>query len=233
MKGLLHSKRFKANLRKWLLMYVGVMGLLTTVITYSKYISSLMTTDESRVTKFNVSINFDGDEYCTKDNTTTDSQGRQSCSGLTVRPSGKIVYRFSVDVSELEVNSVLNLTIKPDEHFNIDSIKDITDPKNPEDVAIISKPSTATNAKTIENRISAEDNQKLLSQGKRNIKTYEVTVKWNKEKNIYENGALVVGIGTDAKTKLPYYKFDSRALYYLTVDFTASQEKIEGMAMKK
>ena len=44
MKGLLHSKRFKENLYRWLFMYVGVIALLTTVITYSKYVTQLIPT---------------------------------------------------------------------------------------------------------------------------------------------------------------------------------------------
>ena len=39
MKELLHSKVFKQKLRKWLMMYCGVMFVFTTVVTYSRYIT--------------------------------------------------------------------------------------------------------------------------------------------------------------------------------------------------
>ena len=52
----LHSKLFRKNLKKWLLMYIIVIGFLTTIITYSKYISSIKSQDSARVAKFNVDI---------------------------------------------------------------------------------------------------------------------------------------------------------------------------------
>ena len=39
---LLHSKLFRQNLFKWIFMYIAALGLLTSVITYSKYITALI-----------------------------------------------------------------------------------------------------------------------------------------------------------------------------------------------
>ena len=47
MKGLLHSKLFRKNLFTWLFMYIIVIGLFTTVVTYSKYISSMQNADKT------------------------------------------------------------------------------------------------------------------------------------------------------------------------------------------
>ena len=57
MKGLLQSKIFRKNLRKWLCMYVGVLLLFTTVVTYSKFITNMQGDDEeSKPAKFNVDV---------------------------------------------------------------------------------------------------------------------------------------------------------------------------------
>lgn len=108
MKGLLHSKRFKANLRKWLFMYVGVMGLLTTVITYSKYISSLGGTDDARATKFEIKVTPEG---CISD----------VCLLGNYRPMNEIEYEFDVD-EEFEVNTYVILSFLPQDKFKIKSI---------------------------------------------------------------------------------------------------------------
>lgn len=108
MKGLLHSKRFKANLRKWLFMYVGVMGLLTTVITYSKYISSFGGTDKSRATKFEIEVTPEG---CTSD----------VCLLGNYRPMNEIEYDFDVD-EEFEVNTYVILSFLPQDKFIIKGI---------------------------------------------------------------------------------------------------------------
>lgn len=104
MKGLLHSKVFRTNLYKWLFMYIGVLGLLTTVITYSKYISSLQSDDTARVAKFNV--------YATYDGVCSGSVG--VCDNGDYRPTNDISYYFTIDTTDLEVYTLLvtNITIK-------------------------------------------------------------------------------------------------------------------------
>ncbi len=108
MKGLLHSKKFRANLYKWLFMYVGVMGLLTTVITYSKYISSLGGNDETRGTKFEMKLTPEGcvSEVCLLGN---------------YRPMNEIEYDFDVD-EEFEVKTYVILSFLPKDKFKIKSI---------------------------------------------------------------------------------------------------------------
>jgi len=116
MKGLLHSKRFKQNLAKWLFMYVGVMMLLTTVITYSKYISSFGVSDEARSTKFSVKIKPD-------DNITCDGV---TCNLGSTRPTSLIEYGFTINVEEVEVTSDLYITITLDDSFKFDTNEGIT-----------------------------------------------------------------------------------------------------------
>lgn len=114
MKGLLHSKKFKSNLRKWLCMYVGVMMLLTTVITYSKYISSMLVEDNSEPNKFELNITpvacpvieVDTPPVC-------NSSIPDSMSTSTCRPTSIIASCFTVDTAGIGVDSDLWLTFDP------------------------------------------------------------------------------------------------------------------------
>lgn len=110
MKGLLQSKRFKKNLSKWLCMYVGVLLLLTTVITYSKYISSFMGNDEARAAKFKVKINTND---CILNAT------GESCDSGTYFRDDEITYKFVVDTTELEATADFVLTVAVDSKFSI------------------------------------------------------------------------------------------------------------------
>lgn len=106
MKGLLHSRRFKRFLRKWLFMYVVAMLLITTVATYSKYVSSYSVNDQARVTKFHLIIN---------DIKNDNSKYSQVST---------IPYEFEVDTSELEVSTLLVLSIRVNDDFKILSVED-------------------------------------------------------------------------------------------------------------
>lgn len=106
MKGLLHSRRFKRNLRKWLFMYVVAMLLITTVATYSKYVSTLSVNDQARVTRFHLIIN---------DIKNVNSKYSQ----VSIIP-----YEFEVDTGELEVNTLLILSIRVNDDFKVLSVVD-------------------------------------------------------------------------------------------------------------
>lgn len=117
MNGLLHSKRFRKNLSKWLCMYVGAILLLTTVITYSKYISSFGFGDKARVTKFdveviNVTTNVEADAN-NVNNVNIDT-------GVLV-PGKEITYDFNIDY-EFEVKTEFVLVIDVDSNFEVLSI---------------------------------------------------------------------------------------------------------------
>ena len=96
MKGLLHSKRFKENLYRWLFMYVGVIALLTTVITYSKYVTQLIPTEEkARPAKFDV-------EIANTDSAGNDCTKVESVTTGIYRPTSEIKYYFKIK-ADLEV----------------------------------------------------------------------------------------------------------------------------------
>lgn len=121
MKGLLHSKRFRTNLYKWLCAYVGVMLLLTTVITYSKYISKFLgETEAPRTAKFDVEI---------KPLTCLDEKTGKTCNQDSYWSTLPIAYYFYVDTSELEVSTKLKVTLDVNENFEVESIEEITNLK--------------------------------------------------------------------------------------------------------
>ncbi len=106
MKGLLQSKRFRKNLGKWLFMYAGVMLLLTTVITYSKYITSLQNNHKASAAKFDLILepfNIDDSTHNVND---------------------ELIYKFYVDVKDIDVKSKLKLLTFVDSSFTIESISD-------------------------------------------------------------------------------------------------------------
>ncbi len=112
MKGLLHSKLFRQKLIKWVFMYIAVIGLATTVITYSRYMSKLQGTTKASPAKFNVKILKDG-MVCNENNETCNL----NYNGL--RPREVITYTFSLDTTELEVSADLFTRIGVDSNFEI------------------------------------------------------------------------------------------------------------------
>ena len=113
MKGLFQNKHFRKNLQKWLIMYLGVIALLTTVITYSKYITAITSTDSARVAKFKLNISeINCDDLITSD-----------CNiPYNIRPTSNIEYNFKVDMSQIEVKTKITLKLKPESNFNITNI---------------------------------------------------------------------------------------------------------------
>lgn len=120
MKGLLHSKIFRKNLKKWLCMYVGALLLLTTVITYSKYISAFNPNPENaRITKFNFVVDSVQNSQidCKNEEDSVTGEVKVKCSTINAyRPTTEIPYEFTV-TPELEVNTFLATTIYIDSKF--------------------------------------------------------------------------------------------------------------------
>lgn len=110
MRYLLHSKKFKKSLCKWIGLYILTIVLFTGVVTYSRYISSMKAVDTARAAKFKVSIeplyepckNIDEDTMC--------DLGE-------IRPQNTLEYDFYVDTTELEVSSDLVITIVVKDSF--------------------------------------------------------------------------------------------------------------------
>ncbi len=117
MKGLLQSKKFRKNLGKWLFMYAGVMLLLTTVITYSKYISSFNGSDNASTARFDLSV------YCV-------NNSGDVCDTAILRkitedtPDNELTFNYSfvVDTTKMDVKSNLKLLIFVDKSFIIEDI---------------------------------------------------------------------------------------------------------------
>ncbi len=105
MKGLLQSKRFRKNLFKWLFMYIGVMALFTSVVTYSKYISNMHSSDQARVAKFTYKVACDG----------IDSN---VCNTGVHRLTKPIIYEFVLDTSQLEVSTKFTFAATVSSNFS-------------------------------------------------------------------------------------------------------------------
>lgn len=197
MKGLLQSKRFRKNLKKWLCMYVGALLLLTTVITYSKYISKFNLDDEARVTKFDVTIkNIENENL----SCTGEIEKLECTTTSTYRPTTKIPYEFIVEPN-FEVNTLLSTTIYVPANFNIETLEEINGKvlydyekeeekdssitinkiknKNEEGVEV----DTATII-TITKKIDVTD-----TDNSNTSKSYKVTIKYNYDEEKYDSEA--------------------------------------------
>lgn len=132
MKYLFRSKRFRRNLGKWSMMYLSVMFLFHTVVTYSKYISQMGSSDEARVANFQVDIQYDQCEnYVTESictNTTCDPI--RVCNAGYYRPTSPISYYFMVDTRGLEVKSLFLLNVSVHTDFEVQSFENLTDHVN-------------------------------------------------------------------------------------------------------
>lgn len=122
MKRLLHSKLFRKNLYNWLLMYIAVIGLFTSVVTYSKYISNFQGDSSAKVALFDAAITYDG--VC------SGKKEDERCDVGTFRPVSNISYYFTVDTTNLEVSTIFVTRISIMEHFNNVRIYDVTDEQN-------------------------------------------------------------------------------------------------------
>ncbi len=100
------NKRFRKNLIKWIIAYVAVIGLFTSVATYSKYVSSIASIkDTARVAKFIVEVD---QPMCS--NTLT-----KNCNKVE-RPTN-IDYYFTVDSEKMEVSADLYINLYVDKRF--------------------------------------------------------------------------------------------------------------------
>lgn len=98
---LLHSKMFRQNLFKWVFMYIAALGLLTSVITYSRYITSMMNDGQARTSKFIVKI----EPYNDTSFKCPEDDPKNCVSNIKVRPTKEIEVYFKIDLNELEVKS--------------------------------------------------------------------------------------------------------------------------------
>ncbi len=155
MKGLLHSKKFRNNLYKWLFMYAGIMLLLTTVITYSRYVSEMMADDSARVAKFDAKI------------IQVENTG-------TKRPTEEIEYYFNLDV-DFEVKTEVYLTLNINKQFELVGIESL-------DGDEVTLKSLDDNMDILGESYSVQTFSTIFPAGTKTTKKYKVVVKYN---NLY------------------------------------------------
>lgn len=209
MKGLLQSKIFRKNLKKWLCMYVGALLLLTTVVTYSKYISKYNVDDDARITKFDVTVkNIENENL-----TCTGEIDKLDCTTKdTYRPTTKIPYEFVV-TPNFEVNTLLATTIYVPASFNIETLEEINgkvlydEKENIKDSSITISKLKDKNEKgeevdtatiiTITKKIDTDD---IINSN--TPKTYKITIKYNYDEETYltadKENLSVIKIGYSA-----------------------------------
>ncbi len=177
MKELLHSKRFRKNLRKWLFMYVGVMGLFTTVITYSKYMSKFQSSDSASVARFDITV---APYECSSEIT-------ENCNYHNYRATSKIDYYFTVDTTAIDVDTNFYLTLYLNGDFSFVSKKvgdvngeliELNPETNEEKRAIKLDLDTSTN-----NVYTIKDDAEInnIEGGKGTLKKFKITLKYNKK----------------------------------------------------
>lgn len=113
MSKLLHSKTFRNNLFKWIMIYTCVMLSTVYVITYSKYISELESNSSSRTAKFKIDVT-KGD-ICSV-------LSPSVCNINKFKYYDKVDYNFSIDTSEMEVSTLVFINIIVDSSFTIDKL---------------------------------------------------------------------------------------------------------------
>lgn len=209
MKGLLQSKIFRKNLKKWLCMYVGALLLLTTVVTYSKYISKYNVDEDARITKFDVTVkNIENENL-----TCTGEIDKLDCTTKdTYRPTTKIPYEFVV-TPNFEVNTLLATTIYVPASFNIETLEEINgkvlydEKENIKDSSITISKIKNKNEKgeevdtatiiTITKKIDTDD---IINSNTE--KNYRITIKYNYEEEKYltdeKDNLSVIKIGYSA-----------------------------------
>lgn len=173
MNGLLKSKVFKKNLRKWLTMYIGILGLFATVVTYSKYISRFDGNRQAKAAKFAVDIKFDNEE-CTGNDCSIRDLGE-------LRPTSDYEFSFVVDTSQLEVTTILATTITVNENLTdvkiFEGENEITSDSSKDKYYV-----NTGNAYTIVDKVEKDSNGVVINASGGSATTYKVTAKVDKEK---------------------------------------------------
>lgn len=214
MKGLLQSKYFKNNLKKWVLMYVLCMGIFTTVVTYSQYISNMLSSDDSaRVSNFGLDLMYCDEEICQKS---------KPEKPIKYRPFGEMEYYFAIDSSKLEVNVDLILTVRVDRHFKIQSVEKVPS-ENTRPIQMISKSGTDYKTASFTDTILATDKQ--ITKYKVIVTYDEKVVDYNKEGCTAVSSDCKVVNGIIYENGVYQYIFDEKAFDSLSVDYSATQKK--------
>ena len=130
MKGLLHSETFRKNLSRWIFLYVAVICLLTSVITYSRFISSFGNDEsDTRTSRFTIEVtNIPTDNSCVpteSDNPLDLGNVSSICTSSANRPSGEVESYFMVDTSQLEVNADIYVRISSSSNIDVQRVEKV------------------------------------------------------------------------------------------------------------
>ena len=116
MGKLLHSKTFRNNLFRWLFLYVGVLVVITSVVTYSRYITKASMGDNARPARFEITV--EKGQVCSKVS--------GICGIEAYKLYDELEYSFSVDTSNLEVLTQLIVNISVNDDFDIIGLYEVT-----------------------------------------------------------------------------------------------------------
>jgi len=200
-KNLFSNVNFRKNLYRWLGMYVGVMLLFTTIVTYSKYIAHFSNEASSRVAKFEVGIDYLGITGCKS------GSKEEICQTGFYRPMTEIPYRFNV-TTEFEVRVFFVLTIHVATDFEIVGLysKSLED----EEYQKVDFSRTSANEIRLEKTTAPNENQNI---------DYQLVVKYKGENLSYFN---------QEEGQVPYYRYEEKKAVsqkIVTVDYSAVQVK--------
>lgn len=174
MDRLLHNKRFQSNLFKWIFAYVGVLLLFSSVVTYSKYITSLEQGDTSKPAKFDVKISCP-DCSIVADNNVIDTG--------SFRPTQNIEYYFQISPS-FEVNTNLKIITTVDPEFYIQKLELINLETNEIIKKVFEKEENGdkiTSITALEDKLLATSQITVNQKINFNTMGYKLTIKFNKE----------------------------------------------------
>lgn len=203
MKNLFSNVNFRKNLYRWLGMYIGVMLLFTTIVTYSKYIAHFTNEASSRVAKFNIDVNYLGLEGCQA------GKNEALCQTGLYRPMSEISYYFDV-ATDFEVRVFFVLTIHIAEDFEMVGLYSRNSTENEWQEVNFTK--TATNEIRLEKTTQANEKQNVQ---------YKIVVKYKGENLSFYN---------QEEGHTPYYRYEEKKAVsqkIATVDYSAVQVKGE------
>jgi len=96
-------------------MYMGALCILTIMVTYSRYITSLVdSNDHGRTAKFDITIN---KEECPSTDNSCYYDRTDTLEG-SIRPTNKISFYYSVDTTGLEVSTLTVITLTINKEYN-------------------------------------------------------------------------------------------------------------------
>lgn len=184
-------------------MYIGVMALFTTIVTYSKYIAHFTNEASSRVAKFDIDVNYLGIEGCQA------GKNETLCQTGIYRPMSEIPYYFNIK-TDFEVRVFFALTIHIAEDFELLGLYSKNDAEENWQEASFTK--TAANEIRLEKTTQANENQNIQ---------YKIVVKYKGENLSFYN---------QEEGHTTYYRYEEKKAVsqkIVTVDYSAVQVKGE------